>query len=135
MEDKDYLDRLTSLKMYSQELRRERYQIIFIWKVSQGLVEGYEMTFYNSDRRGKEAVPKPIHRTAPASVKRAREASLTVKGARIFNLLPVWIRTVNGVTTDTFKTVLDQFLVGVPDQPTVTGRGLARGFHDIRNPE
>ena len=31
----DYWERLSSLNMYSQERSRERYQIIFIWKVSQ----------------------------------------------------------------------------------------------------
>ena len=39
MEGKDYIDRLVSLKMYSQERRHERYQVIFIWKISQGLVQ------------------------------------------------------------------------------------------------
>ena len=57
MQDKDYMDRLASLKMYTQERRRERYQIIFIWKISQGLVQGYHMVFTSSDRRGRMAVP------------------------------------------------------------------------------
>ena len=67
-------------------------------------------------------VPREVHRHAPAAVRRAREASLGVKGARIFNLLPVWIRTLNGVSVDQFKMQLDQFLIGVPDQPTIPGR-------------
>ena len=125
MEDKDYIDRLDSLKLYSQERRRERYQIIFIWKISQGLVQGYDLEFSSSDRRGRMTVPRVVDRHAPAAVRRAREASLGVKGARIFNLLPVWIRTLNGVTVDQFKTQLDQFLTGVPDQPTIPGRHRA----------
>ena len=48
-------------------------------------------------------VPHSVKRLAPAAVRRAREASLGVKGARIFNLLPVWIRTLNGVTVQKFK--------------------------------
>ena len=44
MEEMDYVDRLANLKMYSQERHRERYQIIFIWKISQGLVQGYSQT-------------------------------------------------------------------------------------------
>ena len=58
-------------------------------------------------------------------MRNAREATLGVKGARIFNLLPVWIRTISGVSVDKFKTELDKFLAGVPDQPTIPGRGRA----------
>ena len=70
-------------------------------------------------------VPHQIHKQAHSSVRRAREASLSVKGARIFNLLPIWIRTLNGVSVDNFKSELDKFLAGVPDQPTCAGRQRA----------
>ena len=125
MKDKDYVDRLLSLGMYSQERRRERYQIIFIWKISQGFVEGYDIKFANNDRRGRAAVPHTIARHAPAAVRRARESSLGVKGVRIFNLLPVWLRTMNSVTVDKFKLELDKFLSVIPDEPTIPGRTRA----------
>ena len=44
LDNQDYWERLSSLRMYSQERRRERYQIIFVWKVLQGLVQGYQLT-------------------------------------------------------------------------------------------
>ena len=88
MEGRDYMDRLASLGMYSQERRRDRYQVIFIWKISQGLVQGYNMEFKNSARRGRMAVPNPVPRQSCSAVRRARESSLGVKGVRIFNLLP-----------------------------------------------
>ena len=40
MDELVYWERLGKLGMFSQERRRERYQIIFIWKISQGLVQG-----------------------------------------------------------------------------------------------
>ena len=43
MENKDYWERLEALKLYSQERRRERYSIIFLWKMSQGLVHGLSL--------------------------------------------------------------------------------------------
>ena len=43
MEDKDYWERLSELHMYSQERRRERYSIIFLWKLAQQLVSGYQV--------------------------------------------------------------------------------------------
>ena len=75
--------------------------------------------------------PHPIPRQAPARVRNAREATLGVKGARIYNLLPAWIRTISGVSVDRFKSELDRFLAGIPDQPTVPGRGRAAATNSL----
>ena len=64
--------------------------------------------------------PKPVIRTAPLSVRKAREQSLSVRGVKVFNL-----RSMNTDHVDTFKNHLDTFLSSVPDQPTVTGLGRA----------
>ena len=63
-------------KDYSQERRRERYLIIFLWKISIKMVKGYKMDFIYNSRRGWSATPKPISKSAPASVRKAREGSL-----------------------------------------------------------
>ena len=34
----NYWDKLKELRLYSQERRRERYQVIFLWKISQRMV-------------------------------------------------------------------------------------------------
>ena len=47
--DLDYWERLTALRMYSQERRRERYRIIFIWKIL-GHVQGYNIPSKESPR-------------------------------------------------------------------------------------
>ena len=52
MDNMNYWERLEQLGMHSQERRRERYQIISIWKILQGLVIGYTLQFQHSDRRG-----------------------------------------------------------------------------------
>ena len=92
LKDLDYWERLVELKMYSQERRRERYQIIYIWKVSQLLVKGYNLPFYYNPRRGTLVHLPPIATGCPSSVKKAREASLRVKGAKLFNLIPKELR-------------------------------------------
>ena len=69
----NYWEKLTFLKVYSQERRRERYQICFLWKLSQGLVEGYSVTWQWSDRRGRFIVPANLNRNAPLSVRNVRE--------------------------------------------------------------
>ena len=125
MDGLDYCERLQQLGMYSQERRRERYAIIFVWKVSQGLVNGYSFDFQQNPRRGRLAVVPPFNTNAPAAVRRANEASIRVKGARLFNLMPRDLRSMSDVTVDSFKSALDLWLSGIPDEPTTPGRKRA----------
>ena len=117
-----YWDKLKILKLYSQERRRERYLVIFIWKISQGLVEGYELSFTTPDSRtGRKAVPYHINRSAPACVRKAREKSIGVKGVQLFNLLPVQLKNSEHGDVEMFKNHLDIYLGNIPDQPTIGG--------------
>ena len=92
--------------------------VIFIWKISEGLVHGYDLSFTDCARKGRLATPKTIRMSAPAPIRRAREASL-------FNLLPASIRNMKATSVDQFKLALDNFLCNVPDQPTMDGLGRA----------
>ena len=126
MENFNYRERLGVLKMNSQERRRDRYAVIFIWKVAMGLVEGYTMEFTPiTNRRGRECRVKNVVRNAPNSVKKARENSLAVKGAKMFNMLPSDIRNITSEKVNVFKSSLDFFLKNVPDEPTINGEGRA----------
>ena len=108
--------------MYSQERRRERYLIILVWKIAMGLVQGYSsIQFIHSPRRGWTAVPKPVLQSTPAKVRRAREASLTVKGVALFNLCPQGLRDLASDHQDMFKDNLDAWLFDIPDQPSIPG--------------
>ena len=53
----NYWERLQDLKLYSLERRRERYGIIYIWKVLQSLVPNFDervkVTSYVIERRGR----------------------------------------------------------------------------------
>ena len=100
--------RLKALGMYSQERRRERYAVIFIWKISEGLISGYDMSFQQSARRGRLAVVPPFAANSSAPVRNAREASLRVKGARLFNLLPKEIGDMQSVTVIPLRQHLTQ---------------------------
>ena len=117
----DYWEKLTYLKVYSQERRRERYQICFLWKLSQGLVEGYSVTWQWSDRGGRFIVPVNPNRNAPPSVRNARERSLKVNVARLFIILPKNLRNENSRDFPLFKNLLDNFLSQISDQPTTPG--------------
>ena len=109
------------LRVYSQDRRWERYQICFLWKLSQGLIEGFKIGWQWRDRRGRTANPHPIPHNAPSKVKQARERSLGVHGARLFNILPSHLRNENPGDFALFKNHLDIFLSTVPDQPTTPG--------------
>ena len=47
--------------------------------------------------------------SAPARVRNARETSLGVKDARLFNLLPLELRNLNSKNVETFEKNLDDF--------------------------
>ena len=125
LETMHHWDRLKTLNLPSQERRRERYMVIFIWKISEGLVKGYDLAFGDFGRRGRMAIPNPISSSAPAVIKRAREASLGHKGCQLFNLIPDSVRNMKGTSVDHFKAALDRFLATVPDQPTIEGTSRA----------
>ena len=126
MSDLSYRERLQQLRLYSQERRRERYYIIFIWKVAMKMTDGYSLDFSTDEnRRGRLCIIKPVHRNCPLKVQRARENSLAMKGAKIFNLLPCEIRNITASNVNTFKTQLDKFLSKIPDQPTLANEGRA----------
>ena len=131
LDDLDYWDRLQALRLYSQERRRERYRIIFIWKTLQGYVDGYIIATYRSPRRGRFAEVGKYQTKAPSAVRKAREASLSVHGARLFNLLPQHLRDMNVGTVDQFKYGLDTWLATLPDQPTIPGRQRAAKTNSI----
>ena len=117
-----YWDKLKTLKMYSQERRRERYIVIFIWKVSQGLVTGYDINFTLNDcRTGRKAIPATVVRSAPASVRKARESTLSVRGVQLFNTLPIQLRNSDHGDVEMFKNHLDIYLSSIPDEPTMPG--------------
>ena len=79
------------------------------------MVKGYKMDFMYSPRRGWSATPKPISKSAPASVRKAREGSLAVKGAALFNICPRELRDMASGHQDS----LDAWLQTIPDQPTI----------------
>ena len=121
-----YWERLSSLRLYSQERRRERYMIIFVWKISQQMVSGYTLPFTScSSRTGRKAVPTAIPQSAAAAVRQARAGTLAVRGVQLFNAMPASIRNSDHGDVLMFKNHLDIYLQNIPDQPTVAGLGRA----------
>ena len=85
-----------------------------------GLVQGYQLNFSPStNRQGRECIVTNVVQNSPTLVRKARENSLAVKGAKMFNLLPSHIRNITSEKVDIFKNKLDSFLKMIPDEPSI----------------
>ena len=121
MRDKDYWTRLSMLKMLSQERRMERYRIISVWKILQGISPncGVELAPANERLGRRCAVPRLLP-GGRAAIQTLREHSFQVNGPRLFNSLPKRLRNMK-TSQEEFKEFLDAFLTEVPDEPRATG--------------
>ena len=119
--DLNYWERLKTLKLYSIERRRERYVIIYMWKILEGLVQPFNPNFShrNNIRLGRFINVPPIIHGNSAAIKNMIEKRL--RGPKLFNKLPTHLRNMTNVSVTTFKTHLDRYLSMIPDQPSIPG--------------
>lgn len=125
----DYWERLKVLGLYSLERRRERYQIIYCWKIINGLVPNFnnKIGTRTSDRRGRLCVIPSIVKSATHRVKSLRDRTFLVRGMKLFNAIPKELRDPDLTNQMKFKNELDKFLKTLPDRP------LVRGYHNTEN--
>ena len=124
MRDLSYWEQLKKLKMYSLERRRERYRIIYVWRVLEGHVPNIgnnRIVSQDHERRGRECVPPRVKSSADRQVQNLIYSSLPVHGQKLFNALPRSLRNITGCKVDTFKRELDKFLSTIPDEPRIRG--------------
>ena len=126
----DYWQRLKQYNLYSLQRRRERYRIIYTWKILEGIVPnlpGRSRVFSKQTLRTGRVCVIP---TTPTSTKnrlqRLREESFCVNGPRLFNTLPSYLRNLTGVSQMDFKNKLDKFLWTVADEPLIRGYTASR---------
>ena len=126
LQDLNYWEQLRYLKLYSLQRRRERYMIIYVWRIVEGQVpnvgsrqKGIRST--NHIRRGRTCIVGTLNKRAPCYVRHLKDASVTIHGTRLFNLLPADIRNLSGCNVDRFKNRLDRYLERVPDEPQIHG--------------
>ena len=123
------MERLHELHLYSQQRRQERYMIILLWKIAQGFVQGYDVNFFINPRRGRLAIVHFHPARSPPPVRKAREASLSGRGAKLFNCIPLELRSMEG-TVEHFKAGLDAWLSTVPDEPGCPRAALTNSLLD-----
>ena len=115
----NYWERLQYLKMYSQERRMERYRVIYIWKILEGISPNCGITESHSERRGREILVPNVK--GRGKIHTLREGSFQVHGGRLFNSLPKSIRTLSKISIEEFKLALDKYLNNIPDEPKLPG--------------
>ena len=111
--------------MYSLQRRRERYRIIYIWKIIEHLVPNISHEEYRkvcahfTCRFGRKCIIPTYNGASRYST--IYEGSLLVCGPKLFNIMTQHIRDLTNCTVDTFKANLDRFLCTVADQPVIPG--------------
>ena len=128
----DYWERLSSFRLYSLQRRRERYRIIYTWKILEELVPniGSEdnggIRKLHSARNGRTCWIPLLPSSMPNKIQKLREASLLYHGGQLFNALPKQLRNQQGCSVLEFKRHLDKFLLGIEDKPLIDGYTAGR---------
>jgi len=117
----NYYERLRALGLYSLERRRERYMIIYTWKMIEDLVPNVGVAVRNHARLGRMCRVAYADNRARAVVRNVKNSFITVRGPQLYNSLPKSVRELSDVTVDVFKKHLDAFLTSLPDEPPVPG--------------
>ena len=122
MEKLDYHERLKKLNLFSLERRRERYMIIYGWQQLEEIRENVlRLTASKKKRYRMIITPKIPNMANGKRLSRVEKRQIyncpSRKTQRLFNSIPGYIRNLTGVTTDTLKRNLDEWLKTVPDQP------------------
>ena len=96
-----YSKRLEVLKLYSLQRRRERYDIIYVWKIIEGLVPNL------SDRKGRACV---VCHSGAGRLGTLKYNSFRWRSIRMFNRLPKSICMLSSCSVVGFKSKLDSYL-------------------------
>ena len=86
----EYSERLVSLKLYSLQRRRERYCIIHVWTIIEGLVPNFSKPIVcsYSERRGRSCIVSHVNLGRLGSL---AYNSFIWRAIRLFNAMPKYI--------------------------------------------
>ena len=115
----NYYQRLKKLDIYSLERRRDRYIILYIFKILNNIVPNPGLSYKYSARRGK-ILTTPSVTASNSHAATLIHNSFIRRAPRIFNSLPKDLRDSSG-NMITIKKNLDKFLRHIPDEPKIPG--------------
>ena len=115
-----YWEHLKELSLMSLQRRRERYIMIYMWKILNGkTTNDLKIQFVSRPRLGFVAKIPPVLRCSSAANKSLYDSSFGVIGPRLWNIVPYHINTITKF--ESFKLALTKFVLSVPDLPPVRG--------------
>ena len=114
-----YHDRLRILKLQSQQRRSERYRILYMRKMILGLVPNIGISIEKGTRFG-DIINIGRKKCVSEKIMRLRDDSLMIEGAKLYNSVPMNIRSYDGTYLG-FKNLVDKWLTNIPDIPRVSG--------------
>ena len=79
LKEMNYYERMKILRIYSMERRRERYEILYIFKILKNMVPNVGLKPKWSQRRGRELVPPPIRKNSTVAAATMRRNSFRSK--------------------------------------------------------
>ena len=112
MQSLEYSERLVSLKLYSLERRRERYCIIYVWKIIKGMVPNFSKPIVcsYSERRGRSCIVSHVNLGRLGSLAYNRRRAI-----RFLNVMPKYIRCISSCSVVSFKSKLYCYLKNIVD--------------------
>ena len=115
----DYWSRLKALNLMSLQRRRERFIIIYMWKIHQELVPNdLNIIWTFNARLGiKAVVPRIPEKRIKMNV---YDGFFKVSGCKLWNTLPKWVNS-ESTSLLCFKNCLDKHLLRIRDCPPVEG--------------
>ena len=114
-----YWDRLKALNMMSLQRRRERFLIIYLWKIINSKVQNDVNAIWRLCPRKGIVVSIPRMPSTVNKINTTIDHFFTVKSGQLWNCLPKSVNTKQSL--ESFKGSLDSFLMGIPDCPPVLG--------------
>ena len=115
LENMNYWERIDELGLYSLQRRRERYQIIHMWKIFKAIIPNdLNFEFYNSRSHGIKC-RRPKLNLKNKRISTLRNNYFTSVGPALFNAIPSSITSAKSLSV--FKSKLDKFLKFLPDTP------------------
>lgn len=117
-----YTNALCHFHLYSLQRRRERYCIIYVWKILENLVPNLSVHIIvkSSNRKWRSCYIESKTSKAPKAIQSLKFTSFRTNGSPLFNQMPEEIRQITQCTTSCFKNQLDNFLSLIPDDPYTT---------------
>ena len=120
MQGLDYSDRLVYLKLHSLQRRRDRYCIIYVWKIIEGLGPNFSnpIVCSYSDHRGRSCIVSHVH---VGRLGTFAFNSFRWRAIRLFNAMLNHIRCISSCSVLSFKCKLDLYLRNIVDLPGIPG--------------